>query len=298
MSIKNTIFSKGDNWWKPYIDYSYHQLGPYVFDEGLHNSKMAEPGYLDNLQKAVVLSCDLLEENSLTVETYKKVHAVATEHFNGWITASSSYRGVFRGSKLVSCFPPASSFGSSKREREMKQEELKNSSHFKTQFEEMDKVVGVRYPLFKSSEEIHRCVDFLISEFNEKIEGCSEPNEKLKLIANIFQQLEWLHPFLDGQGRTDLVLLGTLLAKHGFNPAVLKEPYISTWTNLEQWTSQLIEGIERWSASEDHVKIPECARNSLNVPEGQKEDSQLNEIELDNFYDNLDWSDDDDYFDF
>jgi hypothetical protein len=58
--------------------------------------------------------------------------------------------------------------------------------------------------------------------------------------------LDWLHPFQDGQGRTDLVLLSKLLVAEGFTPAILDDPYMSTISLLTDWASYLKRGMKRW----------------------------------------------------
>ena len=74
-------------------------------------------------------------------------------------------------------------------------------------------------------------------------------NQKLILIADLYQKLEWFHAFRDGQGRTDLITLGMLLSKHGFCPAILDEPYVSTFAPLADWVSYLKEGMKKWQAA-------------------------------------------------
>jgi len=70
--------------------------------------------------------------------------------------------------------------------------------------------------------------------------------QKLMLIADLYQKLEWFHPFPDGQGRTDVILLGMLLAKHGFCPTILDHLYASSYVPLDVWAEYLIEGMVRW----------------------------------------------------
>lgn len=70
--------------------------------------------------------------------------------------------------------------------------------------------------------------------------------QKLTLIADLYQKLEWFHPFPDGQGRTDLMVLGMLLSKHGFCPAILNEPYVSSFAPLSDWVNYLKEGMKKW----------------------------------------------------
>lgn len=71
-------------------------------------------------------------------------------------------------------------------------------------------------------------------------------DKKLILVADLFQKLEWFHPFPDGQGRTDLITLGMLLSKHGFCPAILDAPYVSSFVPLADWVGYLKEGMGKW----------------------------------------------------
>jgi hypothetical protein len=99
-------------------------------------------------------------------------------------------------------------------------------------------------------------VDCLFSEFNQQmaklfqLQKTNKPEEimekKLELIADLFQKLEWLHPFQDGQGRTDLILLSKLLSEYGFNPPILMEPYVSSYVPLNDWVKYLKEGMKDW----------------------------------------------------
>lgn len=109
----------------------------------------------------------------------------------------------------------------------------------------------------KEHEEI---VQLFFDKYNQKIEELNNKlknagseteiqkimDEKLEAIANLYQMLDWQHPFIDGQGRTDLVLLSKLLTEEGFNPAILDEPYFSSWSSLKDWKAYLIQGMQRW----------------------------------------------------
>ena len=89
-----------------------------------------------------------------------------------------------------------------------------------------------------------------LTEIDEQLPSSKDQlaliHKKLILIADIYQKLEWLHPFQDGQGRTDLLLLSKLLAENGFTPAILDEPYMSSFSSLEDWVAYLIEGMQKW----------------------------------------------------
>lgn len=73
-----------------------------------------------------------------------------------------------------------------------------------------------------------------------------EKENALRNIAELYQNLEWLHPFFDGQGRTDLVLLSKLLTENGFNPSILFYPYFSTFEPLDKWVDYLKNGMRAW----------------------------------------------------
>lgn len=108
---------------------------------------------------------------------------------------------------------------------------------------EIENTINKLFELYqKKIDEINN--QLAVSNNQEKNEELKE--EKLKTIANLYQCLEWVHPFLDGQGRTDLVLLAMLLAKEGFNPAVLTKPYTSTTALLPEWKIYLNQGINLW----------------------------------------------------
>lgn len=99
---------------------------------------------------------------------------------------------------------------------------------------------------------IYRCKDVktvvkrLFEDFSKAIAQAQSNDDIDEAIANLFQMLEWVHPFRDGQGRTDLVLLATLLSKYGRNPPILYFPYYSTYHSFKEWVKYLQEGMEKW----------------------------------------------------
>ncbi len=68
----------------------------------------------------------------------------------------------------------------------------------------------------------------------------------IKLIARLYAELEWAHPWIDGQGRTDLIVLNGLLCREGMHPCILDEPYFSTGNDVEQWITYLKQGLARF----------------------------------------------------
>jgi hypothetical protein len=97
-----------------------------------------------------------------------------------------------------------------------------------------------------SSSEIKPMLEKLFSEFNKNISEADSLGAKMRIIADLYQTLEWIHPFHDGQGRTDLILLSKLLSEHGANPPLLPKPFVSTFNPLDDWVDYLNKGIKSW----------------------------------------------------
>ncbi|QLH35503.1 MAG: hypothetical protein HWD61_04590 [Parachlamydiaceae bacterium] len=83
-----------------------------------------------------------------------------------------------------------------------------------------------------------------MQRLNAKIQSSADFQEelrdqKLEVIADLFQKLEWLNPFQHHQGKTDLILLSKLLCEEGFNPPIIPLAYTSSWTQLTDWKNYL-----------------------------------------------------------
>jgi Fic/DOC family len=97
-----------------------------------------------------------------------------------------------------------------------------------------------------TAAEIKTIVDKLFSDFNEDIQRLQSPEDKLRCIASLDQHLEWTHPFFDGCGRTNKFILDKLLVEHGFNPAILEQPFMCNFCPLSTWLPYLQNGIKAW----------------------------------------------------
>ncbi|MFI4957322.1 MAG: Fic family protein [Gammaproteobacteria bacterium] len=96
-------------------------------------------------------------------------------------------------------------------------------------------------------------IEKLFHHFNTSIQEPQSRKSKLTLIADLYQKLDWLHPFLDGQGRVDLVLLSKLLTENGFHPAILDDPYFSSTSTLSEWVEELEKGLIAWEKVHDEI---------------------------------------------
>lgn len=106
------------------------------------------------------------------------------------------------------------------------------------------KYVSIRY--LCTATEAETMVSNLFNLYNERISRAETEDQKIDCIAYIYEMLEWIHPFHDGQGRTDLVLLSKLLTENGINPSILDYPYVSSFNLFGEWKEYLKNGIEAW----------------------------------------------------
>lgn len=96
------------------------------------------------------------------------------------------------------------------------------------------------------SLDVQRLVEKIFIEYEQNVTNAKTPEEKLAHIADLYQVLNWLHPFTDGQGRATLLLLAKELCRHGFNPPILNSPHLANYALLSEWISYLKEGIIEW----------------------------------------------------
>lgn len=117
--------------------------------------------------------------------------------------------------------------------------------------------------LYDNPDEIEVVVKFLFERYEKQIKKIvSAPcdrrsmiKSKIEAIADLYQLLEWLHPFPDGQGRTDLVLMAKHLSEEGLSPAILEEPYVSTYSTLSEWKEYLLKGMRAWTREKLSIEV-------------------------------------------
>jgi hypothetical protein len=92
----------------------------------------------------------------------------------------------------------------------------------------------------------HEVVNALFTQFQQAISVSISKAERRRCIADLYQMLEWVHPFPDGQGRTDLIMLKALLVTYGLTPAILDEPYMASFCSLNTWDAYLASSMKKW----------------------------------------------------
>lgn len=117
-----------------------------------------------------------------------------------------------------------------------------------------DDSIGIKYMC--QQEELEALVEKIFTDFKKQMIHATSLEERKRSIADLFQMLEWIHPYPDGQGRTDLIFLAMLLCKYGANPSILDEPYLSSFSLLDEWCAYMNQGIERWQQEVALLEAP------------------------------------------
>lgn len=257
----------GEHFWKQIIDGCAHKYGHLVFDLGLHNGPK-EPGFYQGIKDGFDWCCDHIGE-PLTLESYQNLHKVACKYFQGSqnnTIIGAEETGVFR-KKHCSSHGTLKAFSipsdTDKTAITLKIQSLESHIieqgsllEYEHQFAFIklleNKTIYFYHP---KTEEMEKMVKSIFSQFNLAIANSQDDEDKIREIARLFQNLEWLHPFPDGQGRTNLLLLGKLLCEHGFNPAILEFPYFSSFNSLGEWSAYLKKGMTLWREEKEKIQF-------------------------------------------
>jgi len=83
-------------------------------------------------------------------------------------------------------------------------------------------------------------VDKYLYAFYDAVQFQPDHKERLRLICQLIQRLERLHPFIDGNGRTlSILLFNYLLITNGFYPAIQTSPNRVDGLSLKQLVEQV-----------------------------------------------------------
>jgi hypothetical protein len=86
--------------------------------------------------------------------------------------------------------------------------------------------------------------DQIVESYNTEIAAAQSPQTQLLAISRVVRDLELLHPFPDGNGRTFVaVLMNHLLLAHGFLPAILWDPNIDAELSVQEFADEIQTGI-------------------------------------------------------
>ena len=87
--------------------------------------------------------------------------------------------------------------------------------------------------------------DDIVEHYNVEIAVANDDRQRLVAISRVVRDLELLHPFPDGNGRTFVALLmNHLLLVNGFLPAILWDPNIDAELSVGEFADEISRGIE------------------------------------------------------
>lgn len=102
------------------------------------------------------------------------------------------------------------------------------------------------FPNPSSRHKISLCVEDMIDIYHQQMENVQEEDikEKITIIVRLVANLERLHPFMDGNGRTFInVLLNVLLLSQNLPPAMIYEPNIFDLYSINQLSEMVLDAM-------------------------------------------------------
>lgn len=219
--------------WRNVIEVQYVGYGRYVFDKGLHG-QYKEKGFYDGVLRGIRYLKNTFSD-SLSIKLYKKLHKHVCRNMvkntNSRCLIDGKDAGQFRDSTnsmawVIGRYPITQHMferlnkqyhqtGLGKVERRLIGCDAEGTSA--TQFR-------VIYTLF-SKKKVKKLVKRAFSRYEKKLNkipknGTSkkQDHKRLKAIVFLFKRLEMIHPFVDGNGRTNILILQRELIKNGFPP--------------------------------------------------------------------------------
>jgi len=118
--------------------------------------------------------------------------------------------------------------------------------------------------------------DQIVSEYNTEIKQASTEQEILIAISRVVRNLEMLHPFPDGNGRTFIcVLMNHLLLYNGFLAAILYDPNIDIELSVEEFVEEIKVGI---SNTQKLLDDPEANLYNYSINESSEKDIKSFEL--------------------
>ena len=259
--MRELYWRLGRNKWKEVIE--EHGFGPRVFDDGLHG-RSKEEKYLEGVERGFTFISDHLgvpTDEAMVL----RLHAVVCAHFvedppddTAFRSAErKEYIGVFRDERVVICWIP-----SKKKypldERARIEYEARGFGSFGTTDE------GAPVMLYASASQERTATIFrrFLGEYHEQIRNAETQDDRLRAITNFYRDCEWLHPFMDGTGRVDLLLLGKHLVENGFSPCLTTRPFLSSVAAADVWLTEVRMGMKAWSDAVMRGTIEELRREA------------------------------------
>jgi len=239
-----------DNIWHQIVDGWSHLKGPLSFGQP----------YVDDMKRgfkecATVLKKGLTKENFET-EFYIKIHQIAFEKTAVELGKKNGLRGSNSWIYLPMPDKPLGVFHDV---------HLNGKKTYSPALRKVDKN-GERTPGWKYNHGfqmrwVYPNIDVKYTKGNitelfnqfwsemDKIKTTDENearNAKLTAVIWLYHSLENLHPYVDGNGRTDILVLDTLLCHIGMHPVAFYNSMESALSSVDEMKEKVLEGMSMW----------------------------------------------------
>lgn len=290
-----------DDAWKEIIDGRYHNLGAQTFDEGLHapsrdefdddeeyegvKADHTEEGYLQSMMNARAFVGNSLGKR-VDAGYLEEVHRISTAHKREDASgeddgegedAGTGYHGGYRNendTEVHVSFSAGDDYkqgGPNEAIAELNPDITKavNMGAFDTDPSLAPATKGDDANLTlwfktKKAANVKKAVNKIMTGYYNSLEKAKNKREKLVLIASTHRKLENLHPFIDGNSRTNRLILHKMLVENGMSPVILENPLAVHLQSNEKWADTLDKGMKDWDkarkgeslnfeAQEEHV---------------------------------------------
>lgn len=260
-SKKITKYIDLENLWKLGVDAQDHDKGRMSYDEGTNTSRVSEPGYIDAMEAALAYMFHTVDV-PMTVSEIVKLHFLAilkVVRRDGTDNSSINFpeKIIYRGRQPLQ--------GNVYITREGL-EEMITYDFFDALFYDDE---GEIFYVNSKSEENRRNIEKvllqkriygvgqshdgrdgiqillgLIKEYNEKIKDAKTDKEKILAIATFAKKLETLHLFLDGNLRTNRLIVHKLLIQNKLPLTCILDPFIIEGHSSKQVADAMTRGME------------------------------------------------------
>ena len=264
-SLQTTFTALGKREWMEVIDGIYHRFGELVFDWGLHGANR-EPRFLQSaLSGRKFIIRNLGETTSLSL--IKRLHFYMCSHFAGARTCtliSAESIGKFRSSSVCIKWQVHKKSHPISEETRLLISSLK-LGHFDPT-SPAEKKVTFHYAKF-DEKEIAALISAHLSDYYKELKVAETIEQKLLAAASFFKKYSWTHPFHDGSGRVNIMLLQKHLTESGLHPVILNRPYRLATISAGAQVAYLKKGLKKWEEQkiiadkEDYDKF--CGKSKL-----------------------------------
>lgn len=235
--------------WRLHIDPIHQIHGPGAYNKGSAASDdefQGKDSYLSNLRTAQSWLRERRQvQRPMDIDAYKQLYKIVMSGSNLGLENKN-----FREGMVTTCTGHYGYIDKERLETVQSRHSHGPSEYLESGYEvnlEKSFVSGIRGYYFSSPEIIANHLAECFTRYNRAMEVAGSSDEKLKIIAGLYQDLESSHPYLDGNGRTNRVLLNDLLETWGFQKTILSNPACAHFMTVENIVQEIKNGQEKYS---------------------------------------------------